>query len=107
MFDIIPWWVYWLVVGIGVSAMLYFASPILVPLWNATPRWVKVALGVVAALFTAYVKGKNDAARRAREKQAELDRQAIQKRMETDDRIQKMDKDTVHGRLSRWNRDGG
>lgn len=103
--DQIPWWVY-LVVGLfGTGALFYFFSPILVPLWNLTPQWVKVAGGVILAIGLAFVGGRNRGAKDAKERQAQANAEAETNRVEKHDEIQKLPPADLDKRLDKWMRD--
>jgi hypothetical protein len=105
IFDQIPWWLYLLLGGLAAGALFYFFSPILIPLWAATPKSVKIALGAVGAAFLAFIYGLNRGNRNARDLQAKQDAQAVQKRTETDDEVGKLSDPAVDKRLDRWMRD--
>lgn len=102
LFSQIPLWVYVTGALLTVGALFYFFSPILVPLWNVTPRWVKVALGFVAALFSAYVLGMNKAARAAKERQKQLDQQAETHREEIHREVENLSPDDLNKRFDKW-----
>lgn len=103
--DQIPLWVYVAVAIPLIGGAFYFASPILVPLWNLTPRWVKVAGGVILAIGSAFVLGRNKGARDAKELQRRNDAQAIDNRREIDHEVQNLDVPAVDKRLDKWLRD--
>lgn len=102
IFAQIPLWVYITATLLFVGAMFYFFSPILVPLWNITPRWVKYVLGVVAALFSAYVLGMNRASRAAKEHQKQLEAQANQHREDQDREIRQRPDDKLDSDFDKW-----
>lgn len=103
--DQIPLWVYITVALLIAAPLLYFFGPIIATVWNVLPRWVKVALGFVAALFSAYVLGRNKAARNAKEEQKRRDARAVQTRQEVHDDVQKLNRADTDKRLDRWMRD--
>lgn len=105
IFDQIPWWLYLLLGGLAAGALFYFFSPILIPLWAATPKSVKIALGAVGAAFLAFIYGINRGNRNAREMQAKQNAQAVQKRTETDNEIAKLGDADLDRRLDKWMRD--
>lgn len=102
IFAQIPLWVYITSGLLFVGAMFYFFSPILVPLWNITPRWVKYVLGVIAALFSAYVLGMNRASKAAKARQAAIEAQANQRREDNDRAIRNRPDDKLDRDFDKW-----
>lgn len=103
--DQIPLWVYVAVAIPMIGGAFYFASPILVPLWNLTPRWVKVAGGVILAIGSAFVLGRNKGARDAKEMQREANQRAERNRVEKHDEVGKLHGPDLDKRLDKWMRD--
>ena len=103
--DQIPLWVYITIGTLFTGAMFYFFSPILIPLWNVTPRWVKVAGGTVLAVFLAYVSGRNRGNKNAREEQKRRDARAVQTRQEIHDDVAQRSPDRVKRDIDKWMRD--
>lgn len=103
--DQIPLWVYVVVTVLTVGAMFYFFSPILVPLWNLTPRWVKVVGGVMLAIGSAFVLGRNKGARDAKAIQQQANARAESHREEVHEAVQELHGDKLDKRLDKWMRD--
>lgn len=103
--DQIPWWVYLIGGMTVVGGLFYFFSPILVPLWNITPRWLKVALGGIGAAFLAWTAGRNRGAHDAAELQRRNDANAINNRNEVNQSVQNASPAERDKRLERWMRD--
>lgn len=102
IFAQIPLWVYITATLLFVGAMFYFFSPILVPLWNITPNWVKYVLGVIAALFSAYVLGMNRASKAAKARQAAIEAQANTKREEIHRDVENRDRTAIDRDFDKW-----
>lgn len=103
--DHIPWWVYMVVGTLGIGALFYFFSPVLIPLWNMLPTPVKVALAGITAAFLAWIAGRNIGRRNAEEEERRRNADALKKRTEVDSAVDKMDKKTVNSELDKWRRD--
>lgn len=103
--DHIPVWVY-VVIGVGgFGVLMYFFSPILIPIWNALPNWLKWAIGFVIAMFLAIMGGRYKGRKDAEEEQKKRDADAIANRKTVDNEISKLDKPAVNKRLDPWMRD--
>jgi membrane protein implicated in regulation of membrane protease activity len=103
--DHIPVWVYVVVAVLGAGALFYFFSPVLIPLWNILPGWLKWLLGGIAAIFLAYVGGRYKGSHDEEERERQRDADALKKRKEVDDNVAKMDPKTVKTDLDKWRRD--
>lgn len=103
--DQIPWWVYLLGALMGGSALFYFFSPILIPLWAATPKSVKIALGAVGAALLAFAYGLNKGNRDAKALRDKNNAQALNNRKEIDHEVSNLDEPAVDQRLDKWMRD--
>jgi len=101
----VPWWVYLAVGLLGTGALFYFFSPVLIPLWNLTPRWVKVLLGSIGAALLAWQAGRNKGVKDAKAQQAENDRQATEHRSEIDTSVRNATDADLDKRHDRWLRD--
>lgn len=104
--DHIPVWVYVVVGGLGIGAAFYFFSPILIPLWNIMPRWMKVALAFVVSITLAALAGRYRGRANAEEEERRRNAEALRKRTEVDNEINKMSGSEVESKLrNRWSRD--
>lgn len=103
--DHVPAWVYMVVAVLGAGALFYFFSPILVPIWNMMPTWLKVLLGGMGAAFIAWIAGRNRGRANAEEEERRKNAEALRKRTEVDTRVDKMDKTAVDHELDKWRRD--
>lgn len=103
--DHIPLWVWITVFAAVVLAAFYFASPVLIPLWKITPRWVKITLTFVGAVVLAILGGRYKGRQDAEEEQRRRDNEALQRRTEIDHDIEKLDRPATDKRLDRWMRD--
>lgn len=104
--DHIPLWV-WLVISFGgVGALLYFFSPILIPIWRMLPTPVKGVLIALATGLLAYLGGRYKGRANAEEQERRRNAEAQQKRVEVDRDVAgktgtQVDKDL----RDRWSRD--
>jgi threonine/homoserine/homoserine lactone efflux protein len=103
--DHIPWWGWLIIIGVPTGAVFYFFSPIIIPLWTATPRWLKALLMFVGAVFVAFMGGRYRGRANAEQEERERNADALQKRQEVDNDIGKLSEDDVQKRLDRWRRD--
>ena len=103
--DHIPVWVYVVVACAGAGALMYFFSPIIIPLWNLLPNWLKWTLGFIVAMFLAVMGGRVKGRRDAEEEQAKRDAAAISNRKKIDDEVAKLDRPAVDKRLDPFMRD--
>ena len=98
----IPFWVYVTVALLCAAAMFYFLSPILVPLWAVTPKWLKWTLGVVGGLLATYVFGLTRGNRAAKERQKQLEAKANAHREEADREIRNRPDDKLDRDYDKW-----
>jgi hypothetical protein len=104
--DHIPTWGWVVIIGAPVGAALYFAGPILLPIWNMLPTPVKLLLGGMVAAFLAYMGGRARGRWNAEEEERQRDADALRKRTEVDNAIDKKSPDQVQQDLrKRWSRD--
>lgn len=105
VFDYIPWWVWPILLGGGGVALFALVpgfAALALGIWNALPNWARWLLGGALVALLAFLRGRNLGARDVRDRQAQLDRQAVDKAHEvtkrnqdrTDDEIDKHLKDT-------------
>jgi membrane protein implicated in regulation of membrane protease activity len=104
--DHIPLWGWLIIFGLPAAAALYYASPILIPLWRMLPTPVKAILigisGAVLAYLGGRYKGRADAEEQDRRRNAE----ALQKRTEVDRDVDKLSRSDAEKKLrDRWGRD--
>jgi xanthine/uracil/vitamin C permease (AzgA family) len=105
LLDQVPWWLYAIVLLIGVGVLFYLFSPVLVPIWNATPLWIKVAIGAVIGVFLAFVKGRNVGHDNAVKEQERRNERGVQKREEIHKEVKSLDRAAVDKRLDKFMRD--
>lgn len=104
--DHIPLWGWFVIIGAPIGAALYFASPILIPLWHMLPNWVKALLIFIGGLALAFLGGRYRGRANAEEEQRRRDAQALQKRTEVDHEVDNLsDKETADRLRDRWTRD--
>lgn len=103
--DQIPLWVYVVATLLVTGTLFYFFSPILVPLWNVTTRWVKVVGGIILAIGSAFVLGRNKGAKDAKEVQKQQNAQAEQRREKIHEDVEKLHGTDLDKRLDKWMRD--
>jgi 4-amino-4-deoxy-L-arabinose transferase-like glycosyltransferase len=103
--DQIPWWVYLGVMIVGAGVAWYFLAPILLPLWKLMPNWLKVTLGVIVAVFLAFIKGRNTGHSNAVKEQEKRNAEGEAKRNELHNQVERLPSSDVDDRLSKWMRD--
>ena len=103
--DHIPLWVWLTVSGCAVAVVLYFFSPVLLPIWRMIPLPVRVGLIGAFAAVMAYLAGRRTGRQNADEERKRNDAQAIQNREKTHDEIQKLSPSDRRKRLDGWVRD--
>lgn len=103
--DSIPIWVYVVVGCAGAGALMYFFSPIIIPLWNLLPNWLKWFLGFIVAMFLAIMGGRYKGRQDALEEQRKRDAEAAAKRKTIDAEVTNLDRPAVDKRLDPWMRD--
>lgn len=95
--DNIPWWGYVLALGIAL-ALTY---QIWFPIWGMLPTPVKALLVAIGGGFTAYIAGRNRGAQNARAADKEKVNQALTKRVEVNQRVEKMTPSEVDAELDK------
>jgi hypothetical protein len=105
LLDHIPLWLSLTICGAIAIVALYFASPILIPLWRALPTPVRRALEIILALIIAVLAGRYKGAKDERDAAAKRDAQALQNRTEVDHEVSNLSAKDTKDQLSRWNRD--
>lgn len=105
LLDHTPLWVYITAGLLASGALFYFFSPILIPLWNATPTWVKELLGAIAAIFAAYIAGRTKGSKDERDRQAQASAEALQRRSKIDADIAKVPDAELDKRIGGFMRD--
>lgn len=103
--DHTPIWVWLTILGLVVGAAFYFLSPILVPLWNITPRWIKVVLAFIVSVILAALAGRYRGSQDERDKQNKANADALNKRKEVDSEVDKQTPEQTRQGLDRWYRD--
>lgn len=106
--DHIPLWGWFVIIGAPIGAALYFASPILIPIWNMMPTPVKVVLGGLVAGFLAYMGGRYRGRQNAEEQERQRNADAMRKRNEVDHDVDSKTPAQVQKQLrDRWSSDDG
>lgn len=103
--DQIPLWAYVVAVLCVLAVLYFYFGAILIPIWNALPKWVKTVIYFLLAIGAAFVLGRNKAARDFKERQDNLNAKAVQKRQEIHDEVSNLDKPATDKRLDEWLRD--
>lgn len=103
--DHIPLWGWFVIIGVPIGALLYFFSPILLPIWHMLPTPVKAALIFVGAVFLAFMGGRYRGRSNAEEEERRRNAEALGKRTEVDRHVDSLDKKGLDGELDRWRRD--
>jgi len=89
-------WVWITLTVAAVGAAFYFFSPILVPIWNRLPTWLRAFLIGATAVVIAFLGGRY---------RGRANAEALRKRAEVDASVDKASDEDVDKRLDRWRRD--
>lgn len=100
--DHIPLWAYVASAIVVSGAVFYFFSPILIPLWGLTPKWVKILGGGILTILGAYLGGRYKGAQNERERTQEADKEAIQRRQEVNKDVAKVPDSDLDKQLGGW-----
>jgi len=103
--DHIPLWAYLVGGALLVGALLYFFSPVLIPIWNMLPKPIKVVLMGIVAVLGAYLGGRYKGSQDEREAERKRDAEAQNKRNEVDNEVDRKSADEVSKDLDPWYRD--
>lgn len=104
--DHIPLWGWMVIFGVPSIVVLYYLSPILLPIWRVLPAPVKGILMAVGAGLLAYLGGRYKGRANAEEEQRRRDAQALEKRTEVDREVGKLSGSEAQKRLrDRWGSD--
>lgn len=103
--DHIPIWGWVVIIGVPVGVLLFYFGPILLPIWNALPNWMKWTLGGIGAIFLAFMGGRYKGRANAEEEERKRNAEALQKRTEVDHDVANMSNKDVQDKLGRWTRD--
>lgn len=103
--DHIPLWGWIVLIGAPIGALLYFFSPILLPIWHMIPLPVRVALIGIGAAFIAFMGGRYKGRANAEEEERRRNAEALQKRTEVDNEVDRQTgKQTADRLRDRWTR---
>lgn len=101
--DHIPLWGWLVMIIVPIGVLLYFFSPILIPIWKVLPTPVKAVLIFITGLFVAFMGGRYRGRWNAEEEQRKRDADALQKRNEVDREIGTLSDSEAQKRLrDRW-----
>lgn len=103
--DHTPIWVWLVILFGGLGALFYFFSPILVPIWNLMPKWLKVILLGTVSVILAALAGRYQGRKDADEERKKNDAAAIKNREQINADTQKLSPDDRRKRLDKWVRD--
>jgi hypothetical protein len=103
--NMIPLWVYITIAVLAAGALFYFFSPILIPIWAAMPKPLKIALGALGAILAAFVGGRYAGAKTERDLRKQQDASAIKNREEVNREVNNLDRPAVDKRIDKWMRD--
>jgi hypothetical protein len=84
--------------------VLYFFGPILLPIWNMLPGWLRATLLGIGAALLAWAGGRHIGAQREREEQKRRERDALRNRAEVDQNVSNLSNKDLRDQLGRWNR---
>lgn len=103
--DHTPVWVWLVILFGGTGALFYFFSPILVPLWNITPKWIKVVLAFILSVTLAALAGRYKGRKDADDERKKNDAAAIKNREDVHNEVQNLDPSERRKQLNKWVRD--
>lgn len=103
--DHIPLWGWIVIIGLPAIVAFYYLSPILIPLWNILPGWLKWTLGGIVAIFLSIMGGRYKGRKDAEEEERRKNADALKKRTEVDNEVTQLDDKGVKDKLRDWSRD--
>lgn len=103
--DSIPWWVWLLPTPFIIGVVAWFFGPLILRLWFALPTKVQAGLAIIFTIGLAYLFGRGQGNRAAREMQKQRDAHAVQTRERIHREVQTLNEPDVDKRLNRWMRD--
>lgn len=102
--DQIPWWV-WLVLTVGiVGGLMAFFYPVLLPIWNLTPKPIKIALGAIGAGLLTYFAGRNKGHKDFQQKMEKDNAKAVETRSQIDQDVRNRSPTQLDRDLDKWMR---
>lgn len=104
--DMVPWWVWLAPTSLIVGALLWFFGPYILGIWNMLPTKVKGVLIAIGTVGIAYLIGRNQGNRTAREAQRQRNIHAEKTRREIHDDVEKRSDDQLDRDMAKWMRDG-
>ena len=108
-FDLFLGWVplsAWIVVCVIVAApILFYAGPVLLPIWRLLPSWLKALILGIGAALLAYAGGRYKGAKTERDERARREAGALQNREQVNRDVDKLSEKDTRDQLARWNRD--
>lgn len=103
--DHIPLWGWFVIFGVPAGVLLYFFYPILLPIWNLLPTWLKAVLIGIGAAILAFLGGRYKGRANAEEEERRRNAEALQKRTEVDSAVDRLGTGEAEKRLrDRWSR---
>lgn len=105
LIDQIPWWVYVIGFLLVAGTLVYMFSPVLIPIWNALPKWVRWLLGGIFVVFLVFIKGRNMGHENAVKEQEKRNAEGERRREQLHEAINKANSSDVDRRLDKWMRD--
>lgn len=103
--NMIPWWVYLILIVAGGGILWVYFGPIILAVWARLPNWAKYAISLLLAIGLSVVYGRNKGYNDARSTQKKLDERAVQKREEIHSEVQKLNTADLDKRMDKWLRD--
>lgn len=104
--DSIPWWGWVIIVGAPIGALLFYFGPVLLPIWRMLPLWLRALILGIGAAFIAWMGGRHVGRENAREEERRRNAEALNKRVEVDHEVDKLNEGEAAKRLrDRWGSD--
>lgn len=103
--DSVPWYVWLLPAPIIIGVLLWFFGPFIIGIWNALPTKVKAVLIAIGTVGLAYLIGRSQGNKTARDRLEAQRKQAVESRRQIHDDVQKRDDKRIDDDLSKWLRD--
>jgi len=101
----VPVWGWIALCIVIVAPVMFYAGPVIVPIWRMLPGWLQALLAGIGAALLAYAAGRYKGASTERNEQARREAGAIKNREQVNRDVDNLTEKDTRDQLARWNRD--